>query len=98
MNASSLGINDGWSGLTAPKEFVNKFEVSARNSNNEPTAWKDKRAMFHTDGQTYENTEYVKDFTKAGYAITKFKNKPLQEPQVKTLKRNSPTLIYRSSA
>ena len=74
MNASSLGINDGWGGLTAPKEFVDKFEVSARNGKNEPTAWKDKRAMFHTDGQTYENTEYVKDFTKAGYAITKFKN------------------------
>ena len=73
MNASSLGINDGWSGLTAPKEFVNKFEVSARNSNNEPTAWKDKRAMFYTDGQTYENTD-LKDFTKSGYAITKFKN------------------------
>ena len=73
MNASSLGINDGWSGLTAPKEFVNKFEVSARNGNNEPTAWKDKRAMFYTDGQTYENTD-LKDFTKSGYAITKFKN------------------------
>lgn len=73
VNASSLGINDGWSGLTAPKEFVNKFEVSARNSNNEPTAWKDKRAMFYTDGQTYENTD-LKDFTKSGYAITKFKN------------------------
>ena len=73
MNASSLGINDGWSGLTAPKEFVNKFEISARNSNNEPTAWKDKRAMFYTDGQTYENTD-LKDFTKSGYAITKFKN------------------------
>ena len=73
MNASSLGINDGWSGLTAPKEFVNKFEVSARNSNNEPTAWKDKRAMFYTDGQTYENTD-LKNFTKSGYAITKFKN------------------------
>jgi len=73
MNASSLGINDGWSGLTAPKEFVNKFEVSARNSNNEPTAWKDKRAMFYTNGQTYENTD-LKDFTKSGYAITKFKN------------------------
>ena len=73
MNASSLGINDGWSGLTAPKEFVNNFEVSARNSNNEPTAWKDKRAMFYTDGQTYENTD-LKDFTKSGYAITKFKN------------------------
>ena len=73
MNASSLGINDGWSGLTAPKEFVNKFEVSARNSNNEPTAWKDKRAMFYTNGQTYENTD-LKDFTKSGYAITKFQN------------------------
>ena len=73
MNASSLGINDGWSGLTAPKEFVNKFEASARNGNNEPTAWKDKRAMFYTDGQTYENTD-LKDFTKSGYAITKFKN------------------------
>ena len=73
MNASSLGVNDGWSGLTAPKELVNKFEVSARNGNNEPTAWKDKRAMFYTDGQTYENTD-LKDFTKSGYAITKFKN------------------------
>ena len=74
MNASSLGINDGWGGLTASKEFVDKFEVSARNGKNEPTAWKDKRAMFYTDGQTYENTDYVKDFKKAGYAITKFKN------------------------
>nr|WP_314560421.1 RagB/SusD family nutrient uptake outer membrane protein [uncultured Capnocytophaga sp.] len=74
MNASELGINGGWGGITTTKEFVNKFEVSARNGNNEPTAWKDKRAMFHTDGQTFESTDYVKDFTKGGYAITKFRN------------------------
>ncbi len=74
MNATALGINGGWGGITVTKEFVNKFEASSKNGNNEPTAWKDKRAMFHTDGQTFENTDYVKDFTKGGYAATKFKN------------------------
>ena len=74
MNASNLGINGGWGGITTTKEFVSKFEASTRNGNNEPIAWNDKRAMFHTDGQTYDNTEYSKDFTKGGYAITKFKN------------------------
>lgn len=74
MNATALGLNGGWGGITVTKEFVNKFEASTRNGNNEPTAWNDKRAMFHTDGQTFESTDYVKDFTKGGYAVTKFKN------------------------
>ena len=74
MNATALGLNGGWGGITVTKEFVNKFEASTRNGNNEPIAWNDKRAMFHTDGQTFESTDYVKDFTKGGYAVTKFKN------------------------
>ena len=61
MNPNLIGINGGWQGITVTKEFVDKFEASVRNGNNEPTAWKDKRAMFHTDGQTYENTN-IKDF------------------------------------
>ena len=73
MNPSSLGINDGWGGITVTKEFVNKFEASAKNGNNEPTAWKDKRAMFHTNGQSYENKSLA-EFKDAGYAVVKFKN------------------------
>ena len=73
MNPNLIGINGGWQGITVTKEFVDKFEASVRNGNNEPTAWKDKRAMFHTDGQTYENAN-IKDFKTAGYAVTKFRN------------------------
>ena len=73
MNPNLIGINGGWQGITVTKEFVDKFDASARNGNNEPTAWNDKRAMFHTGGQTYENTN-IKEFKTAGYAVTKFRN------------------------
>ena len=73
MNPNLIGINGGWQGITVTKEFVDKFDASARNGNNEPTAWNDKRAMFHTGGQTYENAN-IKEFKTAGYAVTKFRN------------------------
>lgn len=71
--AAALGMNGGWNGTTTTKEFVNKFEVQDRNSKSEPTSWKDKRAMFHTDGQSFES-QNLTNFQKSGYAVTKFKN------------------------
>lgn len=71
--AAALGMNGGWNGTTTTKEFVNKFAVQGRNSKSEPTSWDDKRAMFHTDGQSFE-TQNLTNFQKSGYAVTKFKN------------------------
>ena len=73
MNARDFGMNTAWNGITATKEFVNKFEVQGTNLKNEPTSWKDKRAMFHTDGQSFE-TQNLTKFEKSGYGVTKFKN------------------------
>ena len=71
--AGDLGMNGGWNGTTTTKEFVNKFQVQDGISTSKPTSWKDKRAMFHTDGQSFE-TQNLTDFKKSGYAVTKFKN------------------------
>lgn len=72
MNPSQLGINGGWGGMRTTKEMVSKFEASQTNAQNEPIAWKDKRAMFFTEGQSYQ-IQSVATFTD-GYAVTKFKN------------------------
>ena len=74
MNASEFGVNGGWAGLRTTKALVEKFSysITATNSNGEPVSWSDSRAMFHTDGQSYEMAKIPK-FTE-GYAVTKFRN------------------------
>lgn len=75
MAPADYGVNGGWGGPRTTKALVNQFSnsVSQNNGAGNPTAWTDKRAMFHTDGQTFE-IENVSEF-KQGYAIKKFSNK-----------------------
>lgn len=74
MNPAEFGINGGWGGLRTTKRLVEKFDyaVTQTDGDGHPTEWSDHRAMFHTDGQTYE-TEKMSTF-KSGYAVRKFKN------------------------
>ena len=74
MNAADFGVYGGWGGLRTTKGLVDKFSysITQNNADGEPISWSDPRAMFHTDGQTYE-TEKLATF-KSGYAVTKFKN------------------------
>lgn len=72
MNPADFGIDGGWGGMRTTKELVGKFTASATNSNSEPTAWSDSRALFYTSGQSYEISD-ITVFTD-GYAVTKFKN------------------------
>ena len=74
MNASEFGVNGGWAGLRTTKALVEKFQysITATNANGEPISWSDSRAMFHTDGQSYEMAKIPK-FTE-GYGVTKFRN------------------------
>ena len=64
MKAADFGINGGWGGLRTTKNIVNLFT--------DITGQTDKRAMFHTDGQTLEIND-MSNFND-GYAITRFKN------------------------
>ena len=75
MDPFASGVNGGWQGLRTTKALVNKFNssVTARNSDGNPIAWSDNRAMFYTDGQAFEIETIANTFTD-GYAITKFKN------------------------
>ena len=68
MNAQDFGIGGGWSGLRTTSALVDKFNGTG----NPPTAWRDARAMFYTDRQSYSITS-IADFTN-GYAVTKYKN------------------------
>ena len=74
MNPALFGVNGGWAGLRTTKGLVDKFgyAVTATNADGEPISWSDPRAMFHTDGQTYEMAKIPK-FTE-GYGVTKFRN------------------------
>ncbi len=72
MNPVDFGINGGWFGLRSTKALVEKFNPSASNSNGEPIAWGDNRALFYTDGQAFE-IDKISEFS-GGYTITKFKN------------------------
>ena len=74
MNPDDFGVNGGWGGLRTTKGLVEKFDYAVTQSDGDghPIAWSDSRAMFHTDGQTYE-TEKMSTF-KSGYAVRKFKN------------------------
>lgn len=75
MKAPDFGINGGWGGPRTTKALVTKFDdaVSQRDENNNPIAWRDKRAMFFTQGQTFE-IQNVSNFGD-GYAVRKFSNK-----------------------
>ena len=75
MKATDYGVNGGWGGPRTTKALVDQFSssISSTKQNGEPTAWKDKRAMFFTDGQSLEiNT--IGTFAE-GYAVTKWSNK-----------------------
>ncbi len=61
MDPTEFGVNGGWAGYRTTKNLVGKFDIN-----------NDKRAMFHTDGQSLEIAS-VSTFTD-GYAIRKFKN------------------------
>lgn len=64
MDASSFGINGGWSGLRTTSAFVGLFTDITGNT--------DQRAMFHTSGQQLEIDD-IFNFTH-GYAIAKYRN------------------------
>jgi hypothetical protein len=65
MNVNDFGIDFGWGGLRTTKALVQKFA--------DPSGATDKRAMFHTAGQSLEITE-IGTFSH-GYAVRKWKNK-----------------------
>ena len=73
MKSGDYGVNGGWGGPRSTKALVSKFESTTKNAAGEPTAWKDKRAMFFTNGQTYEINN-VGTFAE-GYAVYKWSNK-----------------------
>ncbi|WP_040533014.1 RagB/SusD family nutrient uptake outer membrane protein [Leeuwenhoekiella blandensis] len=75
MDAFNFGVNGGWSGLRTTKALVNKFDAAVTDSDDEgnPIAWSDTRAMFYTDGQSFEINTIANQFTD-GYAVTKFTN------------------------
>ncbi|MGB0777727.1 MAG: RagB/SusD family nutrient uptake outer membrane protein [Flavobacteriaceae bacterium] len=72
MNTEDYGSNGGWAGNRTTKALVEKFEASSFNGSGEPTAWSDSRAMFYSDGQSYEIND-IKLFAD-GYAVTKYRN------------------------
>ncbi|HUS01835.1 MAG TPA: RagB/SusD family nutrient uptake outer membrane protein, partial [Chitinophagaceae bacterium] len=65
MSVNDFGLDFGWGGLRTTKAFVQKFA--------DPSGATDKRAMFHTAGQTIEITD-ISNF-RSGYSIRKWKNK-----------------------
>lgn len=75
MKASDYGVNGGWGGIRTTKALVNQFNdaVSGKDKDGHPITWNDKRAMFFTNGQTYDITN-VGTFGE-GYAVTKWSNK-----------------------
>ncbi len=75
MTPGDFGVNGGWAGLRTTKALVSKFDaaITASDTDGNPIAWSDARAMFYTDGQSYEINTISNTFTD-GYAITKFKN------------------------
>ena len=73
MKPADYGVNGGWGGPRTTKALVNKFVASAKDNDGNPTQWQDKRAMFFTDGQSFEIAK-VSTFNE-GYAVTKFSNK-----------------------
>ncbi|MBL4746109.1 MAG: RagB/SusD family nutrient uptake outer membrane protein [Flavobacteriaceae bacterium] len=72
MNPADFGIDGGWSGLRATKSLVTKFEATETDTDGNPIAWADSRAMFHVTNHSI-NISDIEIFTD-GYAVTKFKN------------------------
>jgi hypothetical protein len=64
MDAAQYGMNGGWYGIRARREFVALFP--------DATATADKRGTFYTNGQTLDIAN-IGTFTN-GYAVTKFRN------------------------
>ncbi len=64
MQASTFGINGGWSGNRVTSSLINLFP--------DPNGTADKRAEFYTSGQNLAINS-IPTFTD-GYAVTKFKN------------------------
>ncbi len=60
MDPSALGISSGWAGCRTTPEFYHKFTAA------------DKRALFWTDGQTEDVTDFG-EFTN-GYGFQKYRN------------------------
>lgn len=75
MEASEFGVNGGWGGLRTTSALVSNFDdaVTSSDDDGNPVEWEDGRAMFHTDGQSYEIDVIANTFTD-GYAVTKFRN------------------------
>lgn len=75
MDPSAFGVNGGWGGNRTTSALVQKFDAAATDFDDDgfPIEWEDARAMFHTDGQSYEINTIANTFTD-GYAVTKFKN------------------------
>lgn len=75
MDPAAYGVNGGWGGTRTTSALVGKFAnaVSSTDEDGHPIAWNDGRAMFYTDGQSYEINTIANTFTD-GYAVTKFKN------------------------
>lgn len=73
MNPADMGVDGGWGGLRTTKALVSKFQASQFDGDGAPIAWTDKRAMFFTNGQSYEISVIPNAFEE-GYAVTKFKN------------------------
>ncbi|HEX2627933.1 MAG TPA: RagB/SusD family nutrient uptake outer membrane protein [Chitinophagaceae bacterium] len=64
MSATDYGVDGGWGGLRTTSALVAKFP--------DPSGATDKRAMFHTAGQTLAIAD-IAEFSN-GYAIKKWKN------------------------
>ncbi|HEY4540528.1 MAG TPA: RagB/SusD family nutrient uptake outer membrane protein [Faecalibacter sp.] len=73
MQVADFGVNGNWGGPRSTKALVEKFQASQTDADGYPIAWADKRAMFYTDGQSYEINN-VSQFSD-GYAVMKFSNK-----------------------
>lgn len=75
MDPAVYGVNGGWGGTRTTSALVSKFDqsVAASDEDGNPIAWNDGRAMFYTDGQSYEINTIANTFTD-GYAVSKFKN------------------------
>ena len=72
LTPSTQGVDGGWGGLRTTSALVSKFEPTQNDADGNPVAWSDNRAMFYTDGQSYEISS-ITTFEE-GYAVTKFKN------------------------
>ncbi|WP_417363084.1 RagB/SusD family nutrient uptake outer membrane protein [Galbibacter sp.] len=75
MDAAAYGVNGGWGGTRTTGALVGKFDKSISSSDDDgyPVAWNDGRAMFYTDGQSFEINTIANTFTD-GYAVSKFSN------------------------